>query len=638
MFSTYIHLRKKYSSFLASAFSLILAVTLLAYLAIPGYAEEHDSASDYRVIAMEVDRNANPLPSQSPVTAITQDDLHGYILTVTGAASSGYCRISVASGSDKHPQYWYLAPVSQGETVYLLLQVASGATVTFDAFSGEPAADISSDRLIAPTEASIQGKGIVPYAYVAASKTPFIQYFVPERVSLETVAGHYGISPRDILSFNGIDSIAPGNSIRIPNPATETPYEPAEIYVVVEGDTLQGIADGHNVPLKTLCQWNDLRPESTIYPGLELEIPILYENTQAEPEETQPRETQPEETVHEESEFETLPPETFVEEVPAERVQMCGVPRYFQNDYPNDRYADGTIATSGCSVTSLTMVANAITGYDYTVDELGEYFGGRAENNMQRLEIGSETLGLSFYKSENWHYTLDALKEGAIVIALMEENSLFTDSQHFIVLTGLSEDGERIYVNDPNAANYDLWNLKNGFANGFKPEDILLGYSGAWVYQRTLEEIPQRYSEPRLSRIFRTWEGEGLDPEVEALIAASNYPEIRLTMEERDLLAKVIWAEARGECAAGQQAIAEVVLNRLLSEQFGDDLKDVIYSEGQFRSVDKLEEAEPTQAQYQAIERAFFGTPVLNRNVLYFATYRTNDNVYMMIGNHIFCY
>ena len=634
MFRTYFHVRKKHSSFLASAFSLILAVILLAYLAIPGYAEEGNAVSDFRVTAMEVDRNADPLSSQSPVTAITQDDLHGYILTISGTASSGYCRISVTGDSEKYPQYWYLAPTSQGETVYLLLQVASGATVIFDAFSGEPTADISADRLIAPTEVSIQGKGVVPYAYVTASQTPFIQYTVPERVSLETLAGHYGISPQDILSFNGIDSIAPGDSIRIPNPVTETPYEPAEIYVVVEGDTLRGIADGHNVPLKALCQWNDLRPESTIYPGLELEIPILYKNTQAEPEETQPQETQSEETQTEE----TIPQETFVAEVSAEHGQTRDVPRYFQNDYPHDRYADGTIATSGCSVTSLTMVANAITGYDYTVDELAEYFGGRAENNMERLEIGSETLGLSFYKSENWHYTLDALKEGAIVIALMEENSLFTDSQHFIVLTGLSEDGERIMVNDPNAANYDLWNLKNGFENGFKPEDILLGYSGAWVYQRTLEEIPERYFEVRLSKVFKAKKDGTTDAEVEAMIAASNYPEIRLTMEERDLLAKVIWAEARGECAAGQQAIAEVVLNRLLSPQFGDDLKDVIYSEGQFRSVDKLEEAEPTQAQYQAIERAFFGTPGLNRNVVYFATYRTNDNVYMMIGNHIFCY
>jgi spore germination cell wall hydrolase CwlJ-like protein len=116
------------------------------------------------------------------------------------------------------------------------------------------------------------------------------------------------------------------------------------------------------------------------------------------------------------------------------------------------------------------------------------------------------------------------------------------------------------------------------------------------------------------------------------------YPDMQLTYEERQLLARVIWAEARGECAEGQQAVAEVVLNRMASEKFGNTLNDVIYAEGQFRSVPYLDDAEPYQAQYDAIERAIYGPYILPEDVVHFATFRTNNNVWGQIGGHIFCY
>ena len=44
------------------------------------------------------------------------------------------------------------------------------------------------------------------------------------------------------------------------------------------------------------------------------------------------------------------------------------------------------------------------------------------------------------------------------------------------------------------------------------------------------------------------------------------------------------------------------------------------------------------QAQYEAIERALYGPYVLPTDVVFFATYRTNENVWGQIGGHIFCY
>lgn len=52
----------------------------------------------------------------------------------------------------------------------------------------------------------------------------------------------------------------------------------------------------------------------------------------------------------------------------------------------------------------------------------------------------------------------------------------------------------------------------------------------------------------------------------------SRYTGITLSEDDVDLLARIIWLEARGECFEGQQAVAEVVLNRLMSDAFPDTL------------------------------------------------------------------
>ncbi|MGN0977997.1 MAG: cell wall hydrolase [Faecousia sp.] len=295
------------------------------------------------------------------------------------------------------------------------------------------------------------------------------------------------------------------------------------------------------------------------------------------------------------------------------------MPQYFQTDYPNDRYGYGTVATSGCGITCVAMVATYLTGHEYLPDELADYFGGYGENNIQKLEYASDMLQLPWERAENFHAALQALREGKVVIALMNQNSIFTDSQHFIVLKGLTEDG-RILVNDPYEPNYDYWLLKNGFANGFAEGDILCGYSGAWIYDKNaMPEEAFIYVEEK--------------PYVEC-----RYPGLELTWEEQQLLAKVIWVEARGESAEGQQAIAEIVYNRMTSTDFPNTLQSVIYAEGQFRSVPFLDEATPSQAQYEALENALSGPYVLPADVVHFATYPVNDNVWGQIGGHIFCY
>lgn len=116
------------------------------------------------------------------------------------------------------------------------------------------------------------------------------------------------------------------------------------------------------------------------------------------------------------------------------------------------------------------------------------------------------------------------------------------------------------------------------------------------------------------------------------------YGEIHLTDAEIDTLARVIWLEARGEPFDGQQAVAEVVFNRMLSPAFPDTLDEVIYQPRQFSTAERIQSAEPTETQYIAISAALHGPNILPLEVVFFSQKGENDNVWGTIGGHVFCY
>lgn len=86
--------------------------------------------------------------------------------------------------------------------------------------------------------------------------------------------------------------------------------------------------------------------------------------------------------------------------------------------------------------------------------------------------------------------------------------------------------------------------------------------------------------------------------------------------------------------------MAEVVLNRMVSEKFGGSLRSVVYAADQFHGVSssQFRQADPGQAQYQAIARALHGPNILPLDVLYFGRSPRNRNTWGSIGGHVFCY
>ena len=116
---------------------------------------------------------------------------------------------------------------------------------------------------------------------------------------------------------------------------------------------------------------------------------------------------------------------------------------------------------------------------------------------------------------------------------------------------------------------------------------------------------------------------------------------IQLTEEEIDLLAKILWVEARGESELGQEAVVEVIFNRIVSEEFPDTLYDVLSQKNptQFASWKLRDKAEPTEKEYASIYAVLEGeTSVVKEETIYFATKKLTRNLDVQIGGHYFCY
>lgn len=344
-----------------------------------------------------------------------------------------------------------------------------------------------------------------------------------------------------------------------------------------------------------------------VEPGVEDLVPV-----------TQPSVTYPEETTIPQT-LETTIPTTPSEETMPPKQTMEAVPQYYQNDYPEEPYGYDTVANSGSNMTALAMVASFLTDHSYYPDEIADDLAHFMGGDYQRLEYGSDLLQLAWERAENVHGALEAIQDGKIAIFLMNQNSIFTWKDHYVVVTGVNENGSYT-VMDTNRDHYSKDSLKQRFETGFSAGDLTRGYRCAWIYDKSaMPEEPFLYvSEPPAEQ--------------------SRYPDLELTQEERDLLAKLICREAASEPFEGQQAVAEVVLNRLASGRFQSTVYNIVHAPGQFPSVPYLYKAKPDYTQYKAIEQALNGPYVLPEDVYFYATFRVNDNYWGQIGNHYFCY
>lgn len=289
-----------------------------------------------------------------------------------------------------------------------------------------------------------------------------------------------------------------------------------------------------------------------------------------------------------------------------ERRNYDSIPMYFQSDYPDALYGSGTVADCGSGITALAMVATYLTGYEYLPDEMARCFAGKGNEDVARLTNGAKELKLSYTTSEEWTDVFAAIKSGKPVIIQLDRLSVFVDSeemdaQHFVILTGMTKDG-KILVQDPCGAHYVAEELQEGFLSGFSEESVSTGFRYAWIFGRT-----ENYG--KLDRYV-----EKVNPATK-----SRYTKLALTPGEKQLLARLVSVNASGECSEGQQAMVEVLLNRLLSDKYPNELKELIFGEEPLCEAAALNDAQLTSVQYLVVERALNGPYVLNTDVTEFS-------------------
>lgn len=111
-----------------------------------------------------------------------------------------------------------------------------------------------------------------------------------------------------------------------------------------------------------------------------------------------------------------------------------------------------------------------------------------------------------------------------------------------------------------------------------------------------------------------------------------------------NLLARVVYGEARGEPYTGQVAVAAVVLNRVKSSSFPNTIAGVVYQSGAFDCVsDGQINLTPNQSAYNAARDALNGWDP-TYGCLFYYNPRTATSKWMLsrtiklnIGNHAFC-
>lgn len=131
------------------------------------------------------------------------------------------------------------------------------------------------------------------------------------------------------------------------------------------------------------------------------------------------------------------------------------------------------------------------------------------------------------------------------------------------------------------------------------------------------------------------------DATLKALVLAFTTGEV--SDEDRELLARVIYGEGRGEPYEGQVAIGAVILNRVESADFPDTITDVVYQSGAFDAVyDGQVQLEPNETAFLAASEAISGVDPTD-GALYYWNPQTATSRWIWsipitysVGRHVF--
>ncbi|MGP4079628.1 cell wall hydrolase [Pseudalkalibacillus sp. R45] len=115
------------------------------------------------------------------------------------------------------------------------------------------------------------------------------------------------------------------------------------------------------------------------------------------------------------------------------------------------------------------------------------------------------------------------------------------------------------------------------------------------------------------------------------------------TVDEIQMMAQMVHGEARGESFEGKVAVAAVIMNRLDSSKFPNDVKNVLFQDRAFTAIaDGQYNTTPDAEAYKAVYSAISGwDPSLGSTFYFNPNTATSDWIWsreqiVQIGKHIF--
>ncbi|NLL43231.1 MAG: LysM peptidoglycan-binding domain-containing protein [Firmicutes bacterium] len=167
--------------------------------------------------------------------------------------------------------------------------------------------------------------------------------------------------------------------------------------------------------------------------------------------------------------------------------------------------------------------------------------------------------------------------------------------------------------------------------------DISLAYGVSWKELAELNKI----KDPTTMQIGTTLR---LPADAKLRTLAPDETIVPISSQEKELLTRLVYAEARGESLEGQIAVAAVILNRVQSSRFPDNVWDVIHQPGQFTPIERNTLPQTVgDTTREAVNRALRGEDPTGGALFFYnpqttqaADYWATKPVIKRIGNHNF--
>ena len=174
-------------------------------------------------------------------------------------------------------------PRRRGIRAVLSVPLAIVSTVAVTLGIAQPA-EAATPQVKRHAKTKAQGSTVHRTASVAAVAPAPAEYVVADGDTVSGIAERFGLATAEILAANGLgwsSLIFPGQRLALPPGAPAADAAPAPLpvapeiarHVVVEGDTIGGIAATYGLDVASVLSANGLGPSSLIFPGESIVLP-----------------------------------------------------------------------------------------------------------------------------------------------------------------------------------------------------------------------------------------------------------------------------------------------------------------------------------------------------------------------------